>query len=114
METILIILVVVTVISELTSTSVYGKFIKDDVVDNYIESHKKFALNPFDNSILSPEYDCGDSFEELRKIMKDHRFIAKTRMVLLSDYYISGVGRVPVWSKSNAKIKEMYKNLNKK
>jgi radical SAM superfamily enzyme YgiQ (UPF0313 family) len=114
METILIIFVMVTVISELTSILVYGKFVNDDVVDNYIKSHKKFALNPFDNSILSPEYDCGDSFEELRKIIEDHKFISKTRLTILSNYYISGVGRVPIWSKSDAKIKEMYKNLNKK
>lgn len=113
MEAILIAFVIVTVISEISSSLTYGKFIKDDVVYDYIKSHKKFGLNPFDVSIMSPEYNFNDDFHELTKIIKDHRFIAKTRLVLLSDYYISGVGRIPIWSKSNTKIKEMYKNLNK-
>jgi hypothetical protein len=113
MGTILIILVMVIVIPEITSNMVYGKFIKDDLVDDYIKSHKKFSLNPFDDSIVSPEYDFDDDFVELKKIIEDHRFISKTRLTILSNYYISGVGRVPVWSKSNTKIKEMYKNLKK-
>ncbi len=96
-------------VTEFSSYSVYGKFLKDEIVIKYLEDFKPFSVNPFDSSIISPEINFkenGFDFERLH----NSKYISKTRLCFGSNYYISTLGRVPIWSKSHKLINELYKN----
>lgn len=90
--------------------SVYGWFVKDDIVDQYLNKFESFSRNPFDGSILSPTVKRDITIQELLRITSEGKYIAKTRMCFLSRYHIKDLGRIPLWSNSHKKIKELYKN----
>jgi hypothetical protein len=97
-----------TLIGEFSSFMTYGNFVKDEDAIKYLKSYEKFNINSIETSIISGEIDWSDSNRVIKKI-KDGDYISTTRLSLLSKYYISHMGRVPVWSKANKMINELYK-----
>lgn len=110
---ILIWVVIFVTVNELAAATVYGKFLADEVVFNYLNEYKEFHKNQFDDSILSPKIDLKNMWElDNLSALTDHRFIAKVPFGITSRYYISRVGRVPRWSKMHNVITELYKKSN--
>ena len=109
----LIVLGLLFLVFEGSTHSVYGKFLSDELVDAYIEEFQPFEFNPFDNDIVSPKMKLDDdySIERILHVSKNGRFISKTKISILSRYYINGLGRIPIWSRSHKKVKELYNKL---
>ena len=110
---VLIVLGVLFLVFEGTTHSVYGKFLSDEIVDAYIEEFEPFEFNPFDNDIVSPKMKFDDDYdiERMIHVAKNGRFISKTKVSILSRYYINNLGRVPIWSTSHKKVRDLYKKL---
>lgn len=112
METILtfiIVLSVVLLLLEFSSAMVYGRLIGDSVVLKYLDEFKPFSVNQFNDAIISPAFDRTKTIEEIKHRVRNGKFISKTPLSITSKYYISTIGRVPRWSKTNDLIKELYK-----
>jgi hypothetical protein len=100
-------LLIIFFIFEFTTRAVYGRFIKDEEGLEYINKYGVFSKNPYNHEILSPSTD-DKRFKETMEIIRDHRYIALTKLSILSNYHISGMGRVFIWSKTHRAIKELY------
>lgn len=113
MIAILIWVILFVAASELATMKVYGKFLKDDVVYDFLYEFEPFEKNPFDEGILGPKFDKDYlSMERNMKIMRTGKFISHTRFSLLSKYYIQELGIVPRWSQAHKTITKLYKTTN--
>lgn len=84
--------IVLMVISEISSFSVYGKFVSKEVEDIYMKlDESKLRLNSLNPQILSTTY-----------------FIAPIPFGILCKYYINGIGSVPRWSRLHKRITQYY------
>lgn len=110
---IIISILVLILISEVSTSIVYGKFISNKTVDNYIKKYSPFELNEFSSgNIIGPRLDFENrTYSENIDIIRNGGFISKTALSLLSTYYINGTGRVLIWSKAHNQIKNLYKEL---
>lgn len=100
-------------VSEFATFITYGKFLKDDEVLNFLYEYEPFEKNPFENDILGPSFDKENIASERNlKIVRNRRFISRTRFSPLSKYYISGYGRVLRWSTAHVVINRLY-NISK-
>lgn len=88
---------------ELCFFSVYGRFIKEKDVEEYLDKRDgNFELNPYNNDILSDYHSY------------DEKFVAKhIPLSFLSKYHIVGLGRVGRWSKGHKRIDNIFKKLKK-
>ena len=109
MTSLIIVLLIYIFATEYSSYSVYGKFLKDEIVIKYLEDFKPFSVNQFDSSIISPEINFKENGFDLERL-RNSKYISKTRLCIGSKYYISTLGRVPIWSKSHKLINELFKN----
>lgn len=109
----LIVLGVLFLVFEGTTHSVYGNFLSDELVDAYIEEFEPFEFNPFDDDIVSPKMKFDDDYdiERMLHVANNGRFISKTKISFLSRYYINKLGRIPIWSTSHKKVRDLYKKL---
>ena len=114
MGTFLIAVIVSLVLSiglvEVTSSITYGWFLSKNEVDDYLKQYKKFTLNRFTDEILQPD-TSEMTIEEIREMVRGDAFISKTIASFFSKYYISGKGKVFIWSEGSKKIDKIYQNL---
>jgi hypothetical protein len=112
MEAILTFTIVLSIVLfaiEFASAAVYGRLIGDSIVLKYLDEFKPFSVNQFNDAIISPAFDSTKTIEEIKHRVRNGKFISKTPLSITSKYYISTVGRVPRWSKTNDLIEELYK-----
>jgi hypothetical protein len=94
---------------------VYGKLLSDEEVMEHLMKYEPFELNPFNESILSPDIKFDDDDYDLKNLterLKNGKFISTMNLTLSSRYYISEKGRVQRWSRGHYMIKELYRKLN--
>lgn len=101
---ILAIIIALIGIIELSLFSVYGRFVKEERVKEYLDKRDgNFQLNPYSKTILSYH------------LSYDGKFVAKHPPVsFLSKYHIVGLGRVRRWSKEDKRIDNIFKTLKLK
>lgn len=92
----LVILIAVTVTSELSKLICYGGYITDLEIYNSLVKHKdkNIRLNQFNPNII----DLGTL-----------PFISTLPMPTFSKYYINNMGMIPRWSKSHKLIEQCFK-----
>jgi hypothetical protein len=112
-STFIIVLSVVLLVLEFSSAAVYGRLIGDSVILKYLDEFKPFSVNQFNDVIISPAFDSTKTIEEIKHRVRNGKFISKTPLSITSKYYISTIGRVPRWSKTNDLIEELYKTSYK-
>lgn len=96
MDTISFLLSIVA-FAELSAFFVYGGFVSKETTDVYMNlDESKLRLNQFNSSILAtPCYITHISFS------------------ILSKYHISGLGRIPRWSKLHKRVKQYFEIATK-
>lgn len=89
---------------ELSLFSVYGSFVKEKDVKEYLDKrYDNFQLNFFNKDIIS-----------FRKPW-DGKFIDKhVPLSFLSKYYIQDMGRVWRWSEGHRRIEKLFEELKNK
>ena len=113
MNILIICLLVVIIIVELSTYSIYGQLISNDIVDEYLRKYQPFKKNPYNSNIISPKLLIDDlPHNEFQDRLMHGGYISTTLFSLTSKYYINGLGRVPRWSKSHKKIKNLFKTNN--
>lgn len=100
---ILVITIMFIGIIELSLFIVYGRFVKEKDVIEYLDKRDgNFQLNPYNTNILSYHNPW------------DGKFVAKHPPVsFLSKYHIVGLGRVPRWSNGHKRIDNLFKTIRK-
>jgi len=79
-------------IMELSTFIIYGGFISKQIEEVYMDlDESALRLNPYDHGIL-----CTNPY------------IASVPFSVFAKYHISGIGRVPRWSKLHKRINEYF------
>lgn len=102
--------VVAAGIIEMSSRGVYGPYLSNEEVFEFINSYDEFEENPFNPTIISGKIDFESQSDMMRRMI-DRRFISTQAIPILSKYYINRNGRVFRWSKASKRIDNLYKNL---
>lgn len=110
MHAIIIILVGLLLVSELSTKSVYGSFISNKEVSEYVNGYDYFELNPYSKTLISGMNE-NETREDLLNRLVDRTYISTTPLSIFSKYYINGKGRVFIFSKGSKQIDNLYKNL---
>lgn len=113
MNILIISLLMVILIFELSTYSIYGQLISNDKVDEYLRKYQPFKKNPYNSDIISPKLLIdGLPHNEFIDRLNNGGHISTTTFSLTTKYYISGLGCIPRWSKSHKKIKNLFKSNN--
>lgn len=113
MNILIISLLMVILILELSTYSIYGQLLSNNKVDEYLTKYQPFRKNPYNSNIISPKLLIDDlSHNEFQDRLMRGGYISTTPFSLTSKYYINGLGCVPRWSKSHKKIKNLFKTIN--
>lgn len=91
--------VLMVAITEWSSYSVYGKWLKDEDIQEF---YKEAETSGTQNSVSS---------HWMISLWNSETFMAKVALELSCKYYIDGVGRIPRWSKYTKMFDELYPQL---
>ena len=106
----LLVTIVVVGVTEISSRGVYGPYLSNEEVFEFIDSYDEFEKNPFNPTIISGKIDFESQSDMMRRML-DRRFISTSAIPILSKYYINRKGRVFRWSRASKRIDNLYKNL---
>lgn len=110
MIALIIILAGFVFVTEYSSRSIYGPFLTNEDVSQYIDKYDYFESNPFSTTLISGVIENGTT-EDLINSLKDRSFISVTEISIFTKYYINGKGRVLRFSRASKQIDNLYKNL---